>query len=763
MTIPEAHHPPASRLIPALVLVFACALPLAAEEGGAFGLSASRLSSILAGSDAAPILALDDTVLADTGAFGPVAYYGLGRWIASRWPVPASAPIPPEEAARARLLYRLAFDRAQGLLRRSAGLELIASLSAGGLWEELLAFSSEYGLKVGAEWKSERPRLDALDALKRSREEAALATRLAAAYPKEAARDAEALGYFSASADFRSGGSGSGAWKKAFRRIVLDGAWSDWASRSYALVLDERSLASIFSEGELHAAAMREAVWRRDYGRACASALAAPNATVSPGASRSMLADAGKAFLYSGNAKEGEARFAALASWTALFYRARFARALESWSEAAALFRKAAASASASGKADAESAAWYAIDSAYRGALATASAQASAIAKAKAEAQARADFLSDLVEASKSWRGPEAFADLAETLIRDSVKARDWQLVQGMAASLSLGADQAARLRYIAARALELDLGGQEEPGADPELRSAKAAGLFASIADDKKAPLYYRLLAAWRAGIDPSFLPAPEAPSSSEATPIDGPSEEETLVSGMARFGLGELALAEARLRKGSLSDQELRDLASLFASLGRPDCSLRIELELSYRAPDAMRSADYELLYPRPYLEDIGAIAKNEGLPEELALGLVRSESVFRVDAVSRAGAVGLSQLMPATAAESAQAIGLKSYDLKNPKDNLAIGLSHFGSLLERTGNRPLRAMMAYNAGWGRLRTWAAESGDLPDDLLVEALGIEETRQYCRNIVQATAIYGELYYGKGFKETLGYLVGGK
>jgi soluble lytic murein transglycosylase len=71
-------------------------------------------------------------------------------------------------------------------------------------------------------------------------------------------------------------------------------------------------------------------------------------------------------------------------------------------------------------------------------------------------------------------------------------------------------------------------------------------------------------------------------------------------------------------------------------------------------------------------------------------------------------------------------------------------------------------MRAMMAYNAGWGRLRTWTAESGDLPDDIMVEAIGIEETRQYCRNILQAAVMYGELYYGKNVGDTVQELVGG-
>jgi soluble lytic murein transglycosylase len=210
-------------------------------------------------------------------------------------------------------------------------------------------------------------------------------------------------------------------------------------------------------------------------------------------------------------------------------------------------------------------------------------------------------------------------------------------------------------------------------------------------------------------------------------------------------------------------LGDEGLRSLAALFASLGRPDCALRLELELGYRPLAMLKTSDCELLYPRPYLEEIRAIEFKEPLPEEIAFGLLRSESVFRVDVVSSAGAIGLSQLMPATAADRARILGLKSYDLKDPKDNLAIGLSHYASLVDKTGGRPLRAMMAYNAGWGRIKLWITESGDLPDDLMVEALGIEETRQYCRNILQATVIYGQLYYGKGIGETVKYLVEGK
>jgi soluble lytic murein transglycosylase len=684
-------------------------------------------------------------------------------------------------AARARLLYRMAYDRGSGLVRRESGLALLKDLRAAGLWEELLAFSSEYAQAEGPEWKSERPRLDALSMLGRSREEATLAVTLAVAFPDEAAKDADALSYFAAEADFRSqpGRLAGAAWPKIFRRLLLERPFSDALASAYALVQAEPRLRAIFSEDELHALAMRDAVRRKDYTAASREAALAPASVFSRAASQATVADAGKAFLYAGQAKEGEPRFAALEAaaskrpaptgasagiaWTALFYRSRFVRALGRWDEASRLFKRAAADAAT--KTDADSCLWYAADSSYQGTLAAAASLQASLEKSTAESSARASLLDTLVSASASWRDPAGFSDLANTLFRDALRARDWKLIDAMATRLAdkLGSDTAARVAYTAVRAYEL--GYLSEAGVDSKTQAARAAVRFAAIADDASAPFHYRALAAWRASIEPTFFPSadPTADDSSAAQKAvsETPGELEAFLGGMARFGLADLALSEAKSRKASLSDDALRRLALLFSSLGRPDCAIRIAAEPIARPNYKSLRADYKLLYPRPFLAEIRALHLEDRIPERLAYGLVRSESIFKADALSGAGAVGLSQLMPATAAEQAKALGLANYDLKNPKDNLAIGLAHFAGLLDRTGSRPLRAMMAYNAGWGRLKSWVAESGDLPDDLMVEALSIEETRQYCRNILQATVMYGELYYGRNVADTVEELVG--
>ena len=84
-----------------------------------------------------------------------------------------------------------------------------------------------------------------------------------------------------------------------------------------------------------------------------------------------------------------------------------------------------------------------------------------------------------------------------------------------------------------------------------------------------------------------------------------------------------------------------------------------------------------------------------------------MVREESYFDPRIVSSAGAVGLSQLMPSTAASVAQKLHIVDPDLRDPATNLAIGVRHLKDLLGSTGSAT-KALLAYNAGLSRLRQW-------------------------------------------------------
>lgn len=118
------------------------------------------------------------------------------------------------------------------------------------------------------------------------------------------------------------------------------------------------------------------------------------------------------------------------------------------------------------------------------------------------------------------------------------------------------------------------------------------------------------------------------------------------------------------------------------------------------------------------QPYMEAIARAAERHGLDHKLLHALVIVESAYRPDALSPAGAVGLTQLMPGTAAD------LGVTDRLDVEQNLAGGADYLARQLIRFGDLRL-ALAAYNAGPGRV----ARLGRIPD--------IEETRVYVARVI--------------------------
>ncbi len=112
--------------------------------------------------------------------------------------------------------------------------------------------------------------------------------------------------------------------------------------------------------------------------------------------------------------------------------------------------------------------------------------------------------------------------------------------------------------------------------------------------------------------------------------------------------------------------------------------------------------------------------AAARRHGLDPGLVLAVVSVESAFRPEAVSRKGAQGLMQLMPATAAS----LGVK--DVFDPVENLDGGSRHLGSLLTLYGGDLVSALAAYNAGAGAV----ARHGGVPP--------YRETRAYVKKVLE-------------------------
>ncbi len=841
MTVVHTARTSLPRALVVCILAFALLVFTACAEER--GVTRAELARIVHEDDLTALMGIPLSAIRTTARESPETLYYLARWIEEHAPVPATgnaAATPPpkpeallaeeprgeggqpavferlgapsesrmpaeptgsdlEPRARALEFLRLAFENASGTVKREAGRALVARLSermaASDLpeallrarSEELLAASAAYTEALGADYLVERPRLEALVMLARHAELLREVEELRAAFPAEGARDADALSYYEGLASLALDRR---AWALPFRALLLERSASVWTGRALKLArANSEAFSHAFNPAELSAAELREAVRVRDYGAAYRALARCRDYILTPSTPSHLVADAGKAYLYSASAKEGLARFEsafgtpgegadAATLWVAAFYRARFLRALERWSEAAVAFEALAPRAPSAE--DRDAALYYLVDCKRRRAELDAAAAAKAaerlpsntrtIAAREREAELRRKSLAALAEAAAQWHDPSIFADLADRALREAIAARDWMLVVDFAERLAsrLTPTLGARVAYIAARALELGLvqdvpaAGKGAPGAErasAERASAERASaerakdLYRLVRDRTDASLYYRILASHRLGEDSTRIPPARSGERERAAQR---SAVEVFLDGFFEFGLADLVYAETKSRTSELDREALRRLAQRLSEAGRHADSMRTILLLQERPDWDPQRSDFELLYPRPFLSEYRAIKPRPELPEYIFYGLLRSESFFRPEVESRAGAIGLAQLMPATAAEIARKLSMPSYDLTRPTDNMRLGAAHFAELLDETGGHPLQAMFAYNAGRGRLKRWLKDLGELPDDLLLEALTIEETRQYGRNILMAGVFYGELYYGMSARDAV-------
>ena len=288
----------------------------------------------------------------------------------------------------------------------------------------------------------------------------------------------------------------------------------------------------------------------------------------------------------------------------------------------------------------------------------------------------------------------------------------------------------------------------------------------------------HYRTLAAWRLGIEPSLLA--NAPvfdknfdiigaisrlyPNADGAPVSDDKLKDLLdfIGQSLDYGLESLA-ANQVAALSPFSTDALMWLAMKFVQHEQYYPALRIGGEVLRRKNATSPELGYALLYPRAWPEHFGELTPSRNIAEPLAYAIVRSESMFNQRAVSRSGAMGLSQLLPGTAAETARGLKMEQYALFNPKDNLTIGLTYFGYMLQRFSGRPVRAIAAYNAGPSRMAQWVRDWGNLEDDILIELYPVAEPRQYTKNITAAALFYGKLYYDISAGDMLDFIYGVK
>lgn len=153
-----------------------------------------------------------------------------------------------------------------------------------------------------------------------------------------------------------------------------------------------------------------------------------------------------------------------------------------------------------------------------------------------------------------------------------------------------------------------------------------------------------------------------------------------------------------------------------------------------------------DLELRFPLTYKDLVAHQAQTHQLDMSWIFAVIRQESAFMRDARSHAGAMGLMQLMPATARNVARGYLKQKVPpraaLLNADTNIQLGSAYLRQLLDKLDNSPVLATAAYNAGPHRVDGWLPPR-NLDADIWIDLVPFNETRRYLRRVLYYTVIY--------------------
>ena len=149
----------------------------------------------------------------------------------------------------------------------------------------------------------------------------------------------------------------------------------------------------------------------------------------------------------------------------------------------------------------------------------------------------------------------------------------------------------------------------------------------------------------------------------------------------------------------------------------------------------------------FPLPYGDAIRKSASRQAIDPMLVAGLIRQESIFESNAVSRAKAVGLMQILPKTGKQLARKMKMPFSRAKlfQPEYNLELGTKYLADLLRMFGNTEA-ALAAYDAGEDRIPGWQTERKYEETAEFVDSIPFTETREYVQIVKRNAEIYRRL-----------------
>lgn len=316
---------------------------------------------------------------------------------------------------------------------------------------------------------------------------------------------------------------------------------------------------------------------------------------------------------------------------------------------------------------------------------------------------------------------------LAEWRVRQSLAELDWPMVSAWLGRLPQHLQHKSLWRYWAIRSAESETGNTQNPS------------LIQLTRDLAKERDFYGFLASDKIGADYSL-------------------NHQSLIVDQQQLSAVASNPAMRRARELHFHGYDLdanREWASATRNFQYQDwlaaAILANQWQWHNKAIASLGTAKYwddiDIRFPLAYQQYIQSAATNTGVADYMLFALARQESAFNPSANSSAGAMGLVQVMPATAKATAKKYRIpyrNKKQLHQIATNLAIGSSYYQSLLERFDNNRILATAAYNAGPSRVDQWLNRSaGKLPFDVWMTLIPFKETRHYVSNVLMYSVLY--------------------
>lgn len=163
-----------------------------------------------------------------------------------------------------------------------------------------------------------------------------------------------------------------------------------------------------------------------------------------------------------------------------------------------------------------------------------------------------------------------------------------------------------------------------------------------------------------------------------------------------------------------------------------------------------DSLDIEYWRLLFPIGWEDRLRARSERHRLDPYLVAALIRQESEFHPGARSRAGALGLMQIMPGTGRGLFRRLGISGFTnrkLTVPDTSLRLGTFHLKEVLARFDGELEKTLAGYNAGERRIGQWMALGPFEDNEEFAETIPFSETRGYVQSVLRNRAMYERIY----------------